>query len=256
MESREKLTPQELEKRLLQQLAVSRTAVKKALRHLVAARELTYTYQYGCSFIEKAFNRPVRISKQVVLKPPDVHYTSEPDEVVVTIQPGAAFGNGEHPTTRLAIRGIEQALSRKEFWPNKNHLQALDIGTGSGVLAITAVLLGAKKVVGLDVEPLARTEAFQNVQLNTLENYIEIHDWNVIDIDMKFDLIMANLRYPTLKRLGPHLAAITQAGGSVVVSGVKAEEVDSLLNRYKEMNLECTWQAVEKEWVGLIFERR
>lgn len=254
-ESREKLTPRELEKRLAKQLAAPRAAIKETIRHLVDERELTYTYQYGSSFLEKAFNRPVRISKRVVLKPPDVHYKSEPDEVVVNLQPGAAFGSGEHPTTRLAVRGIEQALSGNEFLLDKDHLQALDIGTGSGVLAITAVLLGVKRVVGLDSEPVARTEALTNVQLNNFENCIEIHDWNVEDINTKFELITANLRYPTLKQLGPHLAAITATGGAVVVSGVKTDEVDSLVQRYKEMHFECTWQKVEKDWVGLVFER-
>lgn len=254
-ESRDKLTPRELERRLSQQLAAPRAAVKETIRRMVDERELTYTYQYGCSFLEKAFNRPVRISKRIVLKPPDVRYTSESNEVVVNIQPGAAFGSGEHPTTRLAIRGIEQALSYNEFLRDKDHLQGLDIGTGSGVLAITAVWLGVKRVVGLDIEPLARTEALKNVQLNNLENRIEVHDWNVEDIDTKFEFIMANLRYPTLKKLGPHLAAITKAGGAVVVSGVKRDEVNSLLNRYQEMHFECTWQAVEKDWAGLIFER-
>jgi len=255
-ESRKKLTPQELEKRLSQQLAAPRAAVKETIRHLVDDCELTYTYQYGCSFLEKAFNRAVHISKRVVLKPPDVHYTSESDEVVVNIQAGAAFGSGEHPTTRLAIRGIEQALSCNAFLIDKDDLQALDIGTGSGVLAITAVLLGVKRVVGLDIESCARTEALKNVQLNNLENRIEIHDRNVENIARKFELIMANLRYPTLKRLGPHLAEITATGGAVVVSGVKTDEVYSLLNRYKEMHFECTWKEVEKDWVGLVFKRQ
>jgi ribosomal protein L11 methyltransferase len=254
-ESGKKLTPQELEKRLSQQLAAPKAAFKETIRRLVDARELTYTYQYGCSFLEKAFNRPVRISKRVVLKPPEAHYPSETDEVVVNLQPGAAFGSGEHPTTRLAIRGIEQALSGNEFLLAKDDLQALDIGTGSGVLAITAVLLGIKRAVGLDIEPCARTEAFKNVQLNNLEKRIEIQNRNVEDINTKFELITANLRYPTLKRLGPHLAKITETGGAVVVSGVKTDEVYSLLNRYKEMRFECTWQEVEKDWVGLVFER-
>lgn len=254
-ESKNRLTPQALEKRLSQQLAAPRAAVKETIRHLVDACELTYTYQYGCSFLEKSFNRPVRISKRVVLKPPDAQYTSEPDEVVVNLQPGAAFGSGDHPTTRLAVRGIEQALTYNEFLRTRDDLQALDVGTGSGVLAITAVLLGVKRAVGLDIEPLARTEAFQNARLNNLEDRIEIHDWNVEDIETKFELITANLRYPTLKRLGPHLAEITKTGGVVVVAGVKTDEVNSLLITYREVRLECTWQAVEKDWVGLVFER-
>ena len=254
-ESRKKLTPQELEKRLSHQLAAPKAAVKETIRHLVDERELTYTYHYGCSFLEKAFNRPVRISKRVVLKPPDAHYKSELDEVVVNIQPGAAFGSGEHPTTRLAIRGIEQALSCNEFLLDKKDLQALDIGTGSGVLAITAVLLGVKKVVGLDIEPCARTEALKNVQLNNLENRIEIHDRNVENIDRKFELITANLRYPTIKRLLSHIAKITETGGAFIVSGIKADEVSDLMRLGTQSSFKTVWKTYEKDWAGMVFER-
>lgn len=253
--SRKKLNQGELEKSLSQKLSAPRIAVKTAIRDLVADRELAYTYHYGCSFLEKSFNKPTRISSRVVLKPPDIQYKAGSDDIVVNIQPGAAFGSGEHPTTRLAVRGIEQVLSRSEFFQDKKDLHGLDIGTGSGVLAIVAAMLGIRQVVGLDIDPCARAEALKNVHLNNLDNRIEIHDRNAENINTKFALITANLRYPTLKRLCPLLAKITETGGAVIVSGVKADEVFNLLQMFNEMNFKCTWKEFEEDWAGLVVDR-
>ncbi|MGD9245659.1 MAG: 50S ribosomal protein L11 methyltransferase, partial [Desulfobacterales bacterium] len=135
-ESKEKLTYGELEKRLSQKFAVPKKLLKTAINDLVANRQLIYTYNLGCSFLERSFNKPTRISKRVVLKPPGMHYTPKSDDVVIVIAQGASFGSGEHPTTRLAVRGIEVALSEKNLLVKTNHTRVLDIGTGSGILAI------------------------------------------------------------------------------------------------------------------------
>ena len=255
VKSQKRLTPGELEKRLSQKFTTEKDALKTAIRNLIADQELVYTYNFGCSFLEKSFNKPVRISKRIILKPPRTLYRPISDEVVIEIQPGASFGSGEHPTTRLAIRGIEQALSKKEFSQKGLDIQALDIGTGSGVLAIVAVSLGVKRVLGIDIDPCARAEAKENVKLNNLENRIEIHNRNIEKIDHKFSLITANLRYPTLKQLYSHITKITDKGSSFVVSGIKTNEVSDLLNIFTQKYFRCIWQESEKDWAGLVFER-
>ncbi|MBL7179263.1 MAG: 50S ribosomal protein L11 methyltransferase [Pseudomonadota bacterium] len=255
-ESREKLTPPELEKRLAQKLGARRAAIKTAIRKLVDEQELTYSYHYGCSFLEISFNKPTRISDRVVLKPPGIQYGPGSNDVVIDIQPGASFGSGEHPTTRLAVRGIEQAFSRNGFFHDKKNRPALDIGTGSGVLAIVAASLGATRVLGVDIDPCAIAEAKKNVQLNNLEHRIKVRNWDVETIDQTFALITANLRYPTVKRLSAHIAKITRFEGVFIVSGIKTGEVPDLIKVYSQNHFACVWEAHEKDWVCLVLARK
>ncbi len=252
-ESKKKLTYGELEKRLSQKFAVPKKVLKTAINDLVADRQLVYTYNFGCSFLEKSFNKPTRISKRVVLKPPGMRYTPKSDDVVIDIAQGASFGSGEHPTTRLAVRGIEAALSGKNCLVKTNHTRALDIGTGSGILAIAAVSLGVKKALGIDIDPCSRSEAGKNIILNNMEDQIRILDRNIENINEKFSLIIANLRYPTIKRLCSHISKITEKQGMVVVSGIKTDEVPDILNTFTQKGFSCTWKEFEKDWVGLVF---
>jgi ribosomal protein L11 methyltransferase len=253
--SKTKLTPRELGMTLSQRFGIEKKALKNAIRYLVAHRKLTYTYHFGCSFLEQSFNTPTRISERTVLKPSGTLYQPEPNDVVVELKHGASFGTGEHPTTRLAIRGVEKALSKKNFFRDKNDILALDLGTGSGVLAIVAVLLGVKAAIGIDIDPCAIAEAKENVQLNDLENKIQILDMPLKSIDKQFSLIIANLRYPTLKRLCSHIAGITEKEGAAVVSGIKKSEVSDLLNSFTRQYFKCFWQEFEKDWAGLAFVR-
>ncbi|RZB33824.1 MAG: ribosomal protein L11 methyltransferase [Desulfobacteraceae bacterium Eth-SRB2] len=254
-ESNKKLTYGELEKRLSQKFAVHKKVLKTAISELVADRQLAYTYNFGCSFLEKSFNKPTRISKRVVLKPPGMRYTPKSDEVVIDISQGASFGSGEHPTTRLAVRGIESALSGKDCLVKTNHSRALDIGTGSGILAIAAVGLGIKTSLAIDIDPCSRSEAKKNIRLNHMEDRIRILDRDIENINEKFSLITANLRYPTLKRLCSLISKITEQPGIVVVSGIKTDEVTDILESYTRKGFRCTWKAVEKEWAGMVFVR-
>jgi ribosomal protein L11 methyltransferase len=254
-ESNKKLTYGELEKTLSQKFAVHKKALKTAISELVADRQLIYTYNLGCSFLEKSFNKPTRISKRVVLKPPGMHYPPESGDVVIDIAQGASFGSGEHPTTRLAVRCIEAALSEKNRFSKTSHARALDIGTGSGILAIAAVSLGVKKALAIDIDPCSRSEAKKNILLNNMDHRIQVLDRDIEQINEKFFLITANLRYPTLVRLCSHISKITEQPGRVVVSGIKTHEVTDILNSYTRKGFSCTWKAVEKEWVGMVFVR-
>jgi len=254
-ESKKKLTYGELEKRLSQKFAVPKKLLKTAINELVADRQLVYTYKFGCSFLEQSFNKPTRISKRVVLKPPGMRYPPKSHDVVIDIAQGASFGSGEHPTTRLAVRGIEAALSGKNCFVKTNPTRALDIGTGSGILAIAAVSLGVKKALGIDIDPCSRSEAGKNIILNNMEDQIQILDRNIENINEKFSLITANLRYPTIKRLCSHISKITEKQGMVVVSGIKTYEVTDVLNSYTRNGFRCTWKAFEKDWVGMVFAR-
>jgi len=252
--SEKRLTPMELEKWLYCKFLIDKKIFKSVVRDLVSEQELMYTYQFGCTFLEKSYNKPIRISKHVILKPAGTQYRSDSNDVVIEIQQGAAFGSGDHPTTRLAIQGIEAALSGEGGFEKEDETRTLDIGTGSGVLALTSVLLGIKSAVGIDIDPCARAEAKKNVWLNHLEHRIEILDHFIEEINGKFSLITANLRYPTLNRLCPRMAQILDEKGAVVISGFKTDEVKDLLNCFSQNCFRCTWKAVEKGWVGMVLK--
>jgi ribosomal protein L11 methyltransferase len=242
-----------VKKELTDTKGIHKKLLKTAISDLVADGQLIYTYTFGCSFLEPSFNKPMRISKRVVLKPPDISYSPGPGDVVIDIAQGASFGSGEHPTTRLAVRGIESALSEKNRFVKTNRSRVLDIGTGSGILAIAAVGLGVKNAWAIDIDPCSRSEAKKNIYLNHMEDRIQVLDRKIENIHEKFFLITANLRYPTIMRLCSHISKITEKPGMVVVSGIKTDEVMDVLNSYTRKGFTCTWKAVEKDWVGLVF---
>jgi ribosomal protein L11 methyltransferase len=252
-ESKQRLTPGTLRKRLCENKIADSSTLEAVIRDLVLSRDLIYTYQFGCSFIEKSYDRPVRISKRVVLKPPDTVFEPACQDIVIEILKGASFGFGDHPTTRLSILGIEAALSVNHGILAIDNSQALDIGTGSGVLVMAAVLLGIPRAVGIDIDPCARTEAKMNVTLNGLGHRIAILGTAIEDIKEPYSLITANLRYPTVRRLCAHIAGISQKQGAVVVSGITCNEVEDLLAEFTRNGFRCTWKADEKGWAGMVF---
>jgi len=251
--STNRLTQGELEKKLSRKLSINKKILSAGIKGLVADGELVYTYQFGSSFLEKSFNRPTRISKRIVLKPHGMRYQSKPDEIVVELRHGAAFGAGDHPTTRLAIRGIEATLSGDSFVEKGKNIRCLDIGTGSGVLAIAAAALDATAVLGIDIDPCAIAEARENVNINRFDDRIEIDDRGIETIAETFTLILANLRFPTLKKLCGHITGLTEEGGAIVVSGIKASEVNDLVDIYTTRRFHCEWKEIEKDWAGLVF---
>ncbi|QTA91032.1 50S ribosomal protein L11 methyltransferase [Desulfonema magnum] len=254
LESKKRLTPIALENKISQKFALKRKQTKSVIRDLVAQQELTYTYQYGCTFLEQSFNKPVRVSTYVVLKPPESDYPPKSGDVVVEIRPGASFGTGQHPTTRLAIRGIEYALTRSDFIKHQETC-LFDIGTGSGVLAIAAVRFGITKGIGTDTDPCSISEAKENVKINGLEDQIIICDEPAENIRKSFSLIIANLRYPTLKQLSLHISELTGKNGFVILSGIKADELADLLNVYRIRHFECQWKETEKDWAGVVLKK-
>jgi len=236
-------------------LGIPRTAVRTAVRTLLAERELTYTSHFGCSFLEPSFQRPVLISKYVVVKPPDCHYLPKPHEVVVSLAAGSAFGSGEHPTSRLAVRGIEHLCAVGDIGVGGG-APVLDVGTGSGILVIVSVLFGIQRGMGIDIDACARSEAVQNVRLNRLEDRIKITGDPVDTLKGPYNLITANLRSPTLARLADRLTRLSASDGALVFSGVRPGEMADLQRIYTERGLACRWRKVENDWGAMAFCRR
>jgi len=253
-QSRRRWTPQVLRNKIAARFNLTRRQAGTIIGGLVAAGELTYTYHLGHSFLEISFNRPVRVSNRVVLKPPTRSYTAQPEDVVIDIQPGAAFGVGAHPTTQLAIQGVEYALQATDDCRTGPNTSVLDIGTGSGVLAITALKMGIASGMGTDIDPCARVEALENIRLNGLADRVTISDRSIEEMTGRFTLIVANLRYPTLVQLLADLAQMMGANGVAVLSGFKTDETQHLLACCFENRLESIWQAEDRQWAAMIIK--
>ena len=250
-----KITPSALEKLIFERYGLNRKQSKTVIRDLVFSGELTYTYEFGSTFLERSFTKPVRISRYVVLTPPGYPNRPKPKDVLVQIIPGAAFGIGNHPSTRLAIKAIEFVLLDNQAIDKRKDRTVLDIGTGSGVLILTAVLGGMDGGIGIDIDSCARVEAAANVKINGLEDRIMISGQAVETIDQRFTMVLANLRYPSLKRLYARLTKVTAERGTLILSGIKNDEVDDLLGAYAKSRFKYLWSADELGWTGVVLKK-
>jgi ribosomal protein L11 methyltransferase len=250
-----RLTPQYLAKTILETYGLDKTRAKAVLKDLVARGQLEYTYEFGSTFLVKSFNEPARISDHVVVRPPGRRYQPAPDDVVIQIKPGAAFGVGRHPTTRLSVKAIEYILKIANADCLNQRGSVLDIGTGSGILAIAAVCLGVSEALGIDIDLCAIAEAAENIALNNLQNRIAISNRRIDSIDQVFLMVIANLRYPSLKNYYPQISKLTDSGGWLVLSGLRLHERDDLMALYAAKYFKGFWTADENDWAVIALQK-
>jgi len=251
-----RLTPLDIKREMARTHGWKRHRVKRLLRGLVESGEIAYTYEHGCTFVEKAFSRPVRLSARVVVMPPDCSAKLGAGDIGLRLSAGAAFGAGNHPTTRLALGGLEYIFRHQPDSgrrPDRGHV--LDVGTGSGILVLAAVMLGMQKGLGLDIDPCALAEARANVALNRLEARVEISDSPLATIPGRFQIVLANLRPPTLGRLRQAILRATDPGGRIVFSGMRPGEVRGIIGDYAGCGCDCLWQKVELGWAGVVLRK-
>ena len=163
----------------------------------------------------------------------------------VVIQPSMGFGTGHHATTRLMLAALQRLDVRDKT--------VLDVGCGSGVLGIAAVLLGARSAVGVDNDPDALTSAAENVELNAVGDKVRLMNEDLRDLKSPADVVLANLTGGMLERYAATLAALTAPSGGLIVSGVMESETTVLPTLEQLLKLERTDR--EDEWVCAMFSR-
>ena len=183
---------------------------------------------------------PIPISERLWIVP-SWHQAPNPDAIVLVLDPGLAFGTGSHPTTRLCLKWLEQALL-----PDKP-VSVLDYGCGSGILAIAAKKLGAGHVIGADVDAQAITASRANAESNQVEAAFFLPDAMPAG---EFDVVVANILTNPLKALMPLLAGRVKTGGRIALSGILAEQADELIALYNTRFAMRLW-ATEDGWVCL-----
>ncbi|ABW65917.1 50S ribosomal protein L11 methyltransferase [Desulfosudis oleivorans] len=224
--------------------------VKAAITGLVDAGTLRFSEECGNCFLEKNYGGTVRLSPHVMVAPPRVPVPLEIGCQMVRLMPGAAFGDCRHPTTRLSVCGLDFLFTAHTGLDRS--AAALDIGTGSGVLALVAARLGVFRVLAIDIDPCARKEAADNVALNDLSDRIVVSDRGLEQVSGPFFLVTANLRLPTLKRYAPLIDNLLMPGGGLVVSGIRTQETAPLMAAF-DTTATCIWQSSDGGWSAMVF---
>lgn len=179
----------------------------------------------------KEYFKPAHITKRVVVKPTWEHYKKQEDELVIEIDPGAAFGTGTHPTTTGCIALMEKYL--------KPGMSVLDVGCGSGILSIAAGLMGAGEVLGIEIDPVAVEIGRENVELNGLSDRVKVQYGDLTKgVDYKADIVVANLMADLVKFLTGDVAQHMKKGGVYISSGILLELKDELCDFIKASGFE------------------
>ncbi|MEJ2690741.1 MAG: 50S ribosomal protein L11 methyltransferase [Deltaproteobacteria bacterium] len=193
--------------------------------------------------------KPEHITPRLVIKPTWESYTPAGGEKIIEMDPGMAFGTGHHASTRLCVQFIDQLLQSSTV-PQT----VLDVGTGTGILAMAAVLLGAHSALAIDNDPEAVKVASENIQRNKLSDKIEASGIDLQDARGRFDLIIANIIYDTLLFLAPQICEKMEAGGHLILAGILAgEQAESIAKTYAGLGIAHLATRQEGEWVALLF---
>lgn len=197
----------------------------------------------------KAYYKPEKIGK-VVVKPSWEAYKPEPGEVIVALDPGMAFGTGTHPTTRMCIRLLQEVITPS--------MTMLDVGTGSGILAITGARLGAAKVTALDIDPVAVAAARENVALNELTGMIQVLEGDLLTehASHSYDLVVANIIADIILKLIPELKKILKTNGLFVAAGIIENRLAEVEQNLSDHGLETIRIITNQEWRGVVAKFR
>ncbi|RUM88972.1 MAG: 50S ribosomal protein L11 methyltransferase [Thermodesulfatator sp.] len=199
----------------------------------------------------KKYFKPVKIGTRLVIKPTWEVYVPDEGEIVIEIDPGQAFGVGTHASTRLMLQELE-AMGRQVLEGSS----VLDIGTGTGVLAITAAKLGSRDVMAIDIDQDAVETARKNVHLNNVHNVVTVSTTPVWEVEGPFDVVLANLDRDTILFLAREIARLVSTKGTLVVSGILEGQEQVISNSFAEKGLKLASSkkdSIEQEWVVLRF---
>jgi ribosomal protein L11 methyltransferase len=199
----------------------------------------------------KAFFPVLRVGRRLVIRPTWRDHRARPDDVVVALDPGMAFGTGLHPTTRLCLAALERLADEGRL----DAARVLDVGCGSGILAIASIRLGAASALGVDTDPIAIEATLANARRNRLARRIDAREGSVPTGERPFDLVVANLIAGVLVPLAGDLYAELRPGGSLVASGIFVDREAEVRTAFEAAGLEPTVRSADGEWIALTCRR-
>jgi ribosomal protein L11 methyltransferase len=201
----------------------------------------------------KDYFHVTHIGKRLVIRPSWREYTPKDGEVVLTLDPGMAFGTGLHPTTRMCLEQVEQRI--------RPGMKVLDVGTGSGILAIAAAKLGAESVYAIDNSSVAVESTLANAEMNGLSERIQVvlgvlDEAEATRMTGQYDFVIANIIAHIIGSIAPQLARVVSPTGVLVVSGIIEARLHDAEDPLLAAGLELVEQVMIDDWLALVYRRR
>jgi len=189
----------------------------------------------------------IRVSDRIVIKPTFKEYSAKSDEIVLTIDPKMSFGTGEHQTTKLILRLLEKYVTKE--------LKVLDVGSGTGILAIAAVKLGASKAIAVDFDEICLDNCKENCVLNGVSDSVEIITGEIDEVKEKdFDLILANIQKNVLIEIAEKINTKLKPKGVAILSGLLESDKITIEKKYHALGLRTTHIETLDEWIAIAFQ--
>lgn len=209
----------------------------------------------------KQFFKPIRVSETLTIKPTWEDYEAGANEKIIELDPGMAFGTGTHPTTALCLRTLESVVTGGE--------EMIDVGTGSGILAIGACHLGVKRVLALDLDPVAVSSATENVRLNGLSERVDVKlsdllgvlrdeeskqsgDETSIGVSVPVDLVVANILAEIILLFVEDVYEALKPGGIYIASGVFKNKEEAVEEGLIQHGFGIVEKQREEDWIAFV----
>jgi ribosomal protein L11 methyltransferase len=192
--------------------------------------------------------RPIRVSERLTVFPAWEPLPSSFQGILIRMDPGPAFGTGEHATTRMCLKAIEECAGQPPW-------TMLDVGTGSGILGIYGAKLGAESVLALDNDPDALRWAERNIALNEVSNSIHLSSRSLREIEEQFTMVAANLILDTILELMPLFARVVEPEGWLILSGLLKEQIFEVRRALAREGFRDVHVLQEQEWACMVARR-
>lgn len=225
-------------------------AIRAELKKILQTISVNAAVQFR-EFSEENWNeqwertiQPIEIGNRLVIKPSWSHYSNINDRIIIQIDPKMSFGTGYHETTRLTLRLMERYL--------RPGCSLLDVGTGTGVLAIAGIKLGASKAIGTDIDEWSIENGRENISLNNVQSNIEITDTPLSNFKSKqFNFISANLTLNTNISFLDEFHRLLASEGILLLSGLLLHDRNQMVQSLINKNFELFDELIENEWIAL-----
>lgn len=194
----------------------------------------------------KEYFKPIKLSN-IVIVPEWIDYKVQNGEIPVYLDSNMAFGTGEHETTSMCVEFLQKYVKPSDI--------VLDVGSGSGILGITASKLGAKQVVMTDIDECAVTASIHNSKLNGVENATVLLKNLLDDEEIKGNVIVSNIMAEALIAFSPFISKNLLENGIIILSGILTDRVDKVENAYKENGFKLIDKNVKGEWCALVMQK-